>query len=151
MPYRKLTQLLEQNHVHYDVIPHDPAYTAAETAESAHVPGYELAKTVIVKVDGRLAMAVLPATDSVHPEALKRALGAGKVTIAGEKDFADRFEDCEIGAMPPFGELFGMDVYVTPRLALDEEICFNAGSHRELVRMPYRDFERLAHPVQISF
>lgn len=147
MALKSLTDLLEQEHVRYTVIPHTPAYTAQEVAASAHVPGRELAKTVIVKVDGRLAMVVLPATEQVRTEALCKALGARDVALADEDEFDARFPDCETGAMPPFGNLYGLEVFVSPRLAQDEEICFNAGSHEELIRMRYRDFERIAHPV----
>ena len=151
MPLAKLTDLLDRNRVRYALIRHSPAYTSAEIAESAHVPGRELAKAVVMKIDGRLAIAVLPATDVVHAEALRKAVGARKVTIAAESDFEARFPDCEVGAMPPFGNLFGMETFVSPRLTADEQICFNAGTHAELIRMPYTDFARLAEPVELAF
>lgn len=150
MAIKSLTDLLEQQHARYTVIPHAPAYTAQEVAASAHVPGRELAKTVVIKVDGRLAMVVLPATEKVHTEALCKALGAHEVALADEDEFDARFPDCETGAMPPFGNLYGLEVFVSPRLALDEEICFNAGSHDEVIRMRYSDFERIAHPVPMN-
>jgi len=150
MPLKALTDLLDQQHVRYDVIPHSPAYTAQEVAASTHMPGREVAKTVIIKIDGRLAMAVLPATDHVHPETLRKALGARDVSLANEDEFDTRFPDCETGAMPPFGNLYGLEVYVSPHLAEDEQICFNAGRHDEVIRMPYRDFERIAHPVPMA-
>jgi Ala-tRNA(Pro) deacylase len=151
MPLKKLTELLDQNKVHYAVIKHSPAYTASQIAESAHVPGREMAKAVVVKIDGRLAMAVLPATDVVHAERLRKSVGAKEVAIAGEQDFDKRFPDCELGAMPPFGNLFDMETFVSPHLTQDEQICFNAGTHDELIRMPYGEFERLAKPVEIEF
>lgn len=151
MPLQKLTDLLDRNRVRYAIIRHSPAYTVTEIAESAHVAGRELAKTVIMRIDGRLAMAVLPATDVVHAEALRKAVGATEVAIAAEPDFAQRFPDCELGAMPPFGNLFDMETFVSPRLSLDEQICFNAGTHVELIRMPYNDFERLARPIELRF
>lgn len=151
MPLRKLTELLDRNHVPYALVRHAPAYTASGVAEAAHVAGREFAKTVIMKIDGRLAMAVLPATDVVHAEALRKAVGAGSVAIAAEGDFAQRFPECEVGAMPPFGNLFDMETFVSPRLTRDEEICFNAGTHEELIRMRYGDFERLARPVELEF
>jgi Ala-tRNA(Pro) deacylase len=132
--------------VKYVTIRHSPAYTAQEIAASAHIPGKQLAKTVIIKLDGTLAMAVLPASDKVDLERLKAAAGARTVALANEQDFQDRFPECEVGAMPPFGQLYGLDVWVAARLAEDEEIAFNAGDHTELIRMAYRDFDRLVQP-----
>jgi Ala-tRNA(Pro) deacylase len=142
----RLREFLESNGVKYLTIPHRQAYTAMEVAESAHVPGREMAKTVIVDVDGRLAMAVLPATRHVNVEHLRRSVGAQHVGIAKEGEFRFDFPDCEVGAMPPFGNLFNMEVLVDPKLAEDEEIAFNAGTHTEVVKMAYKDFERLVHP-----
>jgi Ala-tRNA(Pro) deacylase len=105
-----------------------------------------LAKTVIVKLDGTLAMAVLPASDTVNFERLKAAAGARTVALANEQDFQGRFPECEVGAMPPFGNLYGLDVWVAARLAEDAEIAFNAGDHTELIRMAYRDFDHLVQP-----
>lgn len=150
MALKKLRDFLDSHTVRYTVISHSPAFTAAEVAESAHIPGRQLAKTVIVKIDGRLAMAVLPSTLNIHVEALRKAAGAREVGLAAESDFADRFPDCELGAMPPFGNLFGLEVFVAPQLAEDELICFNAGNHRELVRMSYQDFERLVQPARVA-
>ena len=146
MPARCLKEFLDAMGVQYITIPHRPTYTAMEVAESAHVAGREMAKTVIVDLDGRLAMAVLPATHHVSLERLGRSLGAQRVGIAREGEFRSGFPGCEVGAMPPFGNLFDMEVLVDPRLAEDEEIAFNAGTHTEVVRMAYRDFERLVHP-----
>jgi len=151
MPVRELRELLDSQGVKYVTINHSPAYTAQEIAASAHVPGRELAKTVVVKVDGELAMAVLPASAVVHVERLKEALGARSVELAEEDDFRARFPGCETGAMPPFGNLYGMDVYVEESLTRDREIAFNAGSHTELVRIGYDDFARLAEPKVIRF
>jgi Ala-tRNA(Pro) deacylase len=142
----RLREFLESNGVKYLTIPHRQAYTAMEVAESAHVPGREMAKTVIVDVDGRLAMAVLPATRHVNVEHLRRSVGAQHVGIAKEGEFRFDFPECEVGAMPPFGNLFNMEVLVDPKLAEDEEIAFNAGTHTEVVKMAYKDFDRLVHP-----
>ena len=142
----RLKEYLDSNGVAYTTIPHRPAYTAMEVAQSAHVPGREMAKTVILEVDGHLAMAVLPANKHVSLERLGRELGAHHVGLAKEVEFRKDFPDCEVGAMPPFGNLFRMEVLVDPKLAEDEEIAFNAGSHAEVVRMAYKDFERLVHP-----
>ncbi|HSF32475.1 MAG TPA: YbaK/EbsC family protein [Candidatus Tectomicrobia bacterium] len=146
MPARSLQTFLDSQQVKYVTIRHSPAFTAREIAASAHIPGKQLAKTVIVKLDGNLAMAVLPASDMVDFERLKAAAGARTVTLAHEQDFQDRFPECEVGAMPPFGNLYGLDVWVAARLAEDEEIAFNAGDHTELIRMAYRDFDRLVQP-----
>lgn len=150
MATKKLRDFLDSHHVRYAVITHSPAYTAPEIAQSAHIPGKQLAKTVIVKADGRLVMAVLPSTQHVHTEAMRKAIGAHELVLASESEFTGRFPDCEPGAMPPFGKLFGIEVFVSPRLAEDEMICFNAGNHRELIRMSYADFERLAEPVPLT-
>jgi len=152
MPVQKLKQFLDDNGVRYVTIQHSPTFTAQEIAASAHIPGKELAKTVMVKIDGKMAMAVLPASFKVDMEKLKVATGAGTVELAGEQEFKDMFPACEIGAMPPFGNLYAMDVFAAEVLAEDEEIAFNAGSHTELIRLAYADFERLVHPkvVKIS-
>ena len=146
----RFKDFLDSNGVKYTSIPHRPAYTAMEIAESAHVRGQEMAKTVIVDLDGKLAMAVLPATKHVGLDRLGRSVGARHVEIAKEGEFRYGFPDCEVGAMPPFGNLFNMDVYVDPRLAEDEEIAFNAGNHAEVVRMAYKDFERIVHPKAVA-
>lgn len=151
MALAKLRDYLDAHQVRYAVIAHSPAYTAAEIAEAAHVPGRELAKVVIVRIDGRLAMAVLPATRQVHTESLRKAVGAHEVVLATENEFASRFPDCDPGAMPPFGGLYGLEVFVAPQLAAHDRICFNAGTHRDLIRMSYADFERLAQPVPLDF
>jgi Ala-tRNA(Pro) deacylase len=142
----RLKEFLDSNGVKYISIPHRPAYTAMEIAESTHVSGQEMAKTVIVDLDGRLAMAVLPATKHVSVSRLEKSTGAQHVGIAHEGEFRFDFPDCEVGAMPPFGNLFNMEVLVDPMLAKDDEIVFNAGNHAEVVRMAYKDFERLVHP-----
>ena len=146
MPFTRLHQLLEQQHVPYMTIRHPLTYSAQETAAAAHVPGHELAKTVIVDIDGKLAMVVQEATSMVPLGRVKAAAGARDVHLASEREFQDRFPDCEPGAMPPFGNLYDMDVYVTEALTHDREIAFNAGSHTELVKLRFSDFERLVHP-----
>jgi len=146
MPVAKLKSFLDEQKVKYVSISHSATYTAQEIAASAHVPGKELAKTVMVKLDGKMAIAVLPATRKVNLEALREAAGASKVELAKEKEFGKLFPGCEVGAMPPFGNLYDMDVYVAQSLAEDERIAFNAGSHTELIQLAYADFERLVKP-----
>src|SRR3989339_1568962 len=146
-----LKEFLDSHSIKYVTISHSRAFTAQETAASAHVPVKELAKTVIVKINGKIAMAVLPASCKVDFDLLKKATRAATIEIANEKDFKDLFPDCEIGAMPPFGNLYGMEVFVAESLTEDEEIAFNAGSHRELVKMAYKDFEKLVKPKIVKF
>jgi Ala-tRNA(Pro) deacylase len=151
MPATKLKAFLDSNHVEYRVVPHAIAYTAQEVADSAHISGDEVAKTVIVNVDGKMAMAVLPASYYLVSSRLRDAIGARDVVIAGENEFADHFPGCEIGAMPPFGNLYDMPVFVDQTLVEDEQIAFNAGSHAELIQLPYKDFERLVKPQVLDF
>lgn len=150
MPLSKLRSFLDQHEIKYLVISHSIAYTAQGVAALTHTPGRELAKTVIILADGRLAMAVLPASQRVDLIKLKKHLGAQQVELAAEKDFRGQFPDCETGAMPPFGNLYGMDVFADETLAQDKEISFNAGSHRELVRMAFADFRALVQPVLLA-
>ncbi len=146
MPVRKLKEFLDGHRVKYVTFSHSPAFTAQEVAASAHISGRDLAKTVIIKIDGTMAMAVLPATEKLFCHFLQDATGATRVELATEREFQDRYPECELGAMPPFGNLYGMDVYVSDRLADHEEISFNAGTHTELMKLPYDDFERLVNP-----
>jgi len=147
MPLSKLREFLDSHNVKYLIISHSPAYTAQGIAALAHVPGKKLAKTVMVKIDGALAMAVIPASMHVDLEHLRLLSGARDVELASEREFKDAFPDCETGAMPPFGNLYNMRVYADESLAENEEITFTAGSHRELVRMSWKDMERLVHPI----
>ena len=151
MPIQKLKEFLDSHDIKYVVISHSTAYTAQEIAALAHISGKELAKTVIMKIDGELAMAVLPASFHVDPSQLRTAAGAKSIELASEQEFKDRFPDCETGAMPPFGNLYGMPVFADEGLTRDKEIAFNAGSHRELVRLSWKDFERLVKPKVTAF
>jgi Ala-tRNA(Pro) deacylase len=150
VPLSKLREFLDRNQIKYLVISHSVAYTAQGIAALTHIKGRELAKTVMIMVDGRLAMAVVPASFRVDLYRLKKYLGAETVELATEQDFRDRFPDCETGSMPPLGNLYGMDVFVDESLAEDKEIAFNAGTHRELVRMSFEDFHRLAKPTLMA-
>ncbi len=142
----QVRNLLDQRSIPYRTIPHERHVTAQQIAAAAHIPGAEMAKTVMVKLDGELAMAVLPATERVHLGRLRQLSGANEVALASEPEFRDRFPECEPGAMAPFGNLFGMRVFVADDLARDGTIAFNCGDHRELVQLAYRDFERLVGP-----
>jgi Ala-tRNA(Pro) deacylase len=150
MPLTSLREYLDKHGVRYIVTSHSLAYTAQGVAALTHTPGQELAKAVIVKMDGELAMAVVPGTRHVNLNFLKRETKANAVELASEADFKDRFPECETGAMPPFGNLYGMDVFVDESLAQDKEIAFNAGSHRELLRLAWDDFERLVKPKMVG-
>ena len=151
MPVTTLKQLLDTEKIKYVSIIHSTAYTAPEVAASAHIPGRELAKTVIVYLDGEMAMAVLPANRKVVLADLREMTGADQAKLVPEEDFKKRFPDCEVGAMPPFGNLYGMEVYVAASLAQNAEIAFNAGSHTEVIKLAYKDFERLVRPQVIPF
>lgn len=146
MMLRKLKDFLDNYNVKYVVISHSVAYTAAGIAALTHIRGKELAKTVMVKIDGMLAMAVVSASQHVDLACLKAATKAKTVELATEDEFKASFPDCEAGAMPPFGNLYGMAVFADESLSHDKEIAFNAGSHRELVRIAWDDFERLVQP-----
>ncbi len=143
----RVKDFLDTNHINYCTITHPTAYTAQGTAAYAHVSGNELAKTVMVRVDSQLAMAVLPASGQIDLGAFKRLTKAKYVSLAEEQEFELKFPDCDLGAMPPFGNLYGVPVYVDEHLAEDREIAFNAGTHNELVRMKYDDFERVVNPI----
>jgi len=147
MPLSKLREFLDSRHIKYLVISHSLAHTAQGIAALTHCSGKKLAKTVIVKIDGILAMAVVPAPAHVDLNQLRALTGARLVEIASEREFQHAFPDCETGAMPPFGNLYNMTVYADADLAENEEITFSAGTHRELVRMNWDDMVRLVSPV----
>ncbi|WP_050026258.1 YbaK/EbsC family protein [Verrucomicrobium sp. BvORR034] len=148
---KKLKTFLDQRNVKYVVVAHSPAYTAQEIAASVHVPGQFLAKTVMVEIDGALAMAVLPANQRVLIEDLRDITETEDVHLAHESEFREAFPDCEPGAMPPFGNLYDMSVYVSPALAERHEIVFSAGSHHEVIKMAWRDYEQLVKPHVVNF
>lgn len=151
MPARRLKAFLDENRVRYVTMSHSSAYTAQEIAAATHIPGKALAKTVMIKVDGAMHMAILPAAAKVDLGRLKEAVGASTVALATEAEFKGLFPDCETGAMPPFGNLYGLPVLVAERLAENEEIAFNAGSHTEVVKLAFADFERLVKPAVLKF
>jgi len=146
MPLTKFRDFLDSHNVKYLVISHSVAYTAQGIAALVHLSGKKLAKTVMVKIDGTLAMAVVPASLHVDLDLLWAAADAHLVELATEREFKDAFPDCETGAMPPFGNLYNMPVYADASLAENEEITFNAGTHRELIRMAWADVEQLVNP-----
>ena len=146
MPSKMLKDFLDNNEIKYVSILHSLAFTAVDIAKSAHIPSKEMAKTVIIKNDDKLAMAVVPANYKVKLNILQQALDSDKIELASEQEFTSRFPDCEVGAMPPFGNLYDMDVYVAESLTEDDKITFNAGSHSEVIQMDYKDYENIVKP-----
>jgi Ala-tRNA(Pro) deacylase len=147
----RLRELLEKEKVPFQHESHRTVYTAQEVAHEEHIPGSMVAKTVVIKVDDRFALAVLPASIRTDLARLKAALGASEVRLASELEFTGMFPDCEVGAMPPFGNLYGLSVYCEKSLTKDKEIVFNAGTHQDTIRMKYVDFARLANPKIFEF
>ncbi|MES2657679.1 MAG: YbaK/EbsC family protein [Verrucomicrobiota bacterium] len=148
---KSLKHYLDERKTKYITIIHSPAYKAQEVAHSAHIPESGLAKTVMVIIDGALAMAVLPANRRVRVEELRRVTDRDDIRLAHEDEFKACFPDCEAGAMPPFGNLYDMSVYVSPELAMEPDIIFNAGSHTELIKMGWLDYKSLVKPRIAEF
>ena len=146
MPCAKLLEYLAENDVDFELKKHPSAYAAQDVAFKSGVPGRLFAKTVMVKLDGEMAMAVLPADSKVDFHLLRETAGAETITLAVEDEFEEMFPDCELGAMPPFGNLYGMEVFVAGSLIRAETIAFNAGTHTEVLTMPFWEFERLVEP-----
>ena len=146
-----LKNYLDCEHVHYDVLPHPEAYRATLVAQSLRTSTKGLAKVVVVKVEQRFVMTVLPATRNVDFHRLREAFLTHRLRLATEDEIKSLFPDCEVGAMPPFGNLYGLHVYVDQSLTEDEEIIFQAGTHSEAIRMRYWDFAALVFPVVMEF
>lgn len=146
MTVTKLKDFLDKHQVKYITIHHSPAYTTPEIAASAHISGKILAKTVIIKIEGRLAMVVLPANEHVNFAKLRDITGVDNIDLATETEFKDKFKECEVGAMPPFGNLYNMPVFISNQLSRQDTIVFNAGTHSELIQMSFKDFEDLVQP-----
>jgi Ala-tRNA(Pro) deacylase len=145
----RLTACLDEQDVAYQVLTHRRDVTALETAEDTHTPGTAFAKCVVLEADGRYLLAVVPATERLDLERAQRALGARALALADEETMAALFPDCDVGAEPPFGNLYGLRVLVDPRLARERDITFNAGHHDAAVRMHYADFERIVSPTLV--
>ena len=146
----KLTAFLDEHHARYTVTHHSPAFTAQEVAASAHVAGRDFAKTVIVKINGRPEMLVLPATRRLALAELRELLETDDVHLATEQEIRSWFPDCELGAMPPFGRLYGMPLHVLASLTHETEIAFNAGTHTDIIKMSFEEYDRLARPLMID-
>lgn len=147
MTTHELKEYLDRNNVVHVSIEHPQTFTAQRTAQVTHIRGREMAKTVVLNMDGRACMAVLPAHYHVDFDKFRMLTGAETVELVKERELQKLFPDCETGAMPPFGNLYGMEVWVQDELSKDNEIAFNAGTHTEVMRMPWRDYENLVHPV----
>ena len=147
----RLENYLRENQVRFEEQHHPRAVSAQEVAASEHVPGRMLAKTVMVLADGEMVMLALPAPYQVDLEKDAAALGVDEARLAEEEEFEDSFPDCEVGAMPPFGNLYGVPVYVEKTLAEDETIVFRSGTHTETMSVSYSDFERLVEPTVAQF
>ena len=151
MPSKKLKKYLDDNNIKYVIIRHSPAFTAQEVAGMAHIPGKEMAKSVMVTIEGKMSMIVIPASLKIDFSLLKKVTGVDDIELATEEEFKYMFPDCEIGAMPPFGNLYNIDVWVEKSLSEDAEIAFTACTHSELVKMSYKDFEKLVKPKMGTF
>ena len=149
MACEKLLEYLVENGVDFELVEHPQAYAAQDVAYKAGVPGRAFAKTVLVKLDGLMAMAVVPAEHKINFHVLREVADAETISLALEDEFENRFPDCELGAMPPFGNLYGMRVFLDEELGETGHVAFNAGTHTELVTMSYADLVRLVNP-QIS-
>ncbi len=147
----RLKEYMDERNIRYICIDHSPAYTGQELAESIHISGKEIAKTVILNAGGSYKMAVLPASRKINFDYLEEQTGIKGVRLANEDEIKDLFPDCEVGAMPPFGNLYDMPVYSASALSEDEEIVFNAGTHTDAIRMRYDDYIALVNPDVINF
>jgi Ala-tRNA(Pro) deacylase len=149
MATRRIREFLEGSKAPYVIIRHSPAYTARQLPEIVRLPSDEVLKTVIVKMDGRMAMAVVPSDKNVDLELLAHQTESAIVSLARESDLADRFVGCQIGTVPPFGNLFGVETFIDARLTQQKFIAFAAGTHEDVMVMQYADYERLVRPVPL--
>jgi Ala-tRNA(Pro) deacylase len=150
MPAKKLKEYLEANSVKYEVLTHKLAYTAQEVAATQGVTGWKVAKTVVCNCDDKYMLVVLQAPMLVDLERLKQTLGCSKAHLATESEMGKLFPGVEVGAEPPFGNLYNLPVYIDTELAEMSDIVFRAGTHTETIRISYKDFERLVHPTVID-
>lgn len=144
---QRIRSFLKEHGIEYETLHHQRDYTAQETAAHTHTPGREFAKAVVLRVGEEYAMAVLPSHHVLDPEKLAGVLGGQDVGLASEEEIQRICVDCEVGAVPPFGNLYGLPVYVSPELAANERITCVAGSHADVIRLAYRDFETSVKPI----
>ncbi|MFH0990805.1 MAG: YbaK/EbsC family protein [bacterium] len=150
----KMTDLLKYltaNSVQYEIIEHEPAFSAHEVALASHVADKDLAKAIVIQVDEKYWMAVLRADQRINEHLIKQIFAAKHIQLAHEDDLTKLFPDCQLGAMPPFGNLYGLPIMVDEALASDEEIVFNACTHTKSIRITFKDFRRLVKPVTAQF
>lgn len=148
---RSIEDFLGNLHVTYSVLHHRPAYTAQEEAAVSHVPGNQWAKTISCFADGRPILAVVPAPSLVDLDRLREVTGAREIRLASEREFERLYPECETGAMPPLGPLYGQPVFVDRNLAVGGDIVFDAGSHSDAVKVKYEDFARAVRPTVGDF
>jgi Ala-tRNA(Pro) deacylase len=151
MPGTSIHEFLRQAHVPYMVVPHRPAFTAQEEAAAMHIPGRDWAKVVVCFVDGEPVEAVVPAPSFVNLDRLLELAGGKVIRLAGEEELRRLFPDCELGAMPPFGPLYGQTVFVDAVLASEPDIVFNAGTHRDAITMRWNDYVKMVNPIVGKF
>jgi Ala-tRNA(Pro) deacylase len=144
---RSLDQFLRQARVPYTTFRHPEAFTAQGEAAVSHVPGRSWAKIVVCVADNEPILAVLPAPFMLDLEQLRVLTGASALRLASEQEFQQLYPDCELGAMPPFGNLYLQRVFVDQSLVGETDMAFNAGTHTDAIRMHYWDFAEVAHPV----
>lgn len=144
-------QFLRERGIEFEVLPHEATYSAQRMAQAVHVCGDNVAKTVLLKADGRFVLAVLPATHHVYLEMARLAVGAAEIRLADEPDFRAVFSDCELGVLPPFGSQYGLPTLVDASLTEDDEIVFDGNGHREAIRVKFRDYEELERPTIAVF
>jgi Ala-tRNA(Pro) deacylase len=151
MPVKAIIDYLDQNNIRYIIINHSAAYTASEIAASAHIKGQNLAKTVMVKICDKMNLLVIPAKYQINFDYLKKYTECDSIELANENEFTQLFPDCQTGAMPPFGHLYGMKTYLDKTLTYDEEIAFNAGNHSQLIQLSFKDYMKLVKPEISNF
>ncbi|HZZ72479.1 MAG TPA: YbaK/EbsC family protein [Pirellulales bacterium] len=139
-------RFLHQRGIAHQMLAHEPTFSAQRMAEMVHVSGDEVAKAVLLKIDGKYELAVLPATYYVYPELVRQSLQARAVELATEEECGRIFPDCEVGALPPFGSLYGLQTVIDASLTEDDEIVFEGNTHHEAIRMKFQDFERIERP-----
>jgi len=147
----RVTNFLDNNGIKYEKKEHKPVFSAQQMAAAEHEPGRYVAKPVIVKADGKAVMCVVPASRKIDIDALKKQLGARSVELAQEEEIAGMFDDCELGAEPPFGNLYDMPTIIDKSLEHDDHIMFQAGTHQTAIRMSMDDYRRLVQPKVLEF
>jgi Ala-tRNA(Pro) deacylase len=147
----RITEYLDQRKVNYQISTHRPSFTSQKMAAEEHISGMNVAKPVIIQADGKYYMCVLPACCKVDLDSLRSQLGAGDIELANEEDMAGLFPDCELGAEPPVGTMFGLTTLMDKSLMEDEYIVFQAGKHDQAIKLNLRDYEELVHPRVLTF